>query len=169
MNYVHLISIIIIYSLFGLFSAIYSRHYKDKTNTVKVPRFVFFILLFGIALFVLFTILAIVSGEKSPFVYIIFGIIIMIGVYGIYGSLVFRIKYSNTTDYFEYRLFYGKSIKVYYKDCKSYNDKKGIKITTIQGKKYGMDFPFLINLYEFVYLLNINKVSKETDKKANPK
>lgn len=60
------------------------------------------------------------NGTETLFAFIIFGLLLLMGLYIVLASCNWKIIFSQREPYFIYRTFLGRSYQIFYADCISY-------------------------------------------------
>lgn len=158
---------------FILFSALKENEKELMTNhekeiiIVRSPRVYLWILLILI-LFAgtcIFFMIFFPNGvEYHIWVYIIYFIFILMGIFLVVKVLVWRIYVFKNEIYFIYRTIFFKNIKVKYKECLSYASTTNTIILKINKRKFYID-KYSINFEVFFSMLKKYNIKREIKKR----
>lgn len=166
---IHIISpILISLSLSFVYSKIYKsngasliQNINNKHIVIRLPKAYFGIGSLGIVVFsaaiVLMTLYP--NDSASWWVYFGFSLFVLLGVFLIAYTLIWKIDIFRCEDYFTYRTFWGRTHKIKYSECISY--KYTEYALTIKTFKQTLNFDSkATNIDYLVAMLRRNKVER---------
>ncbi len=151
------------------FSLIYiykKNNWNEKTENnqviVTLPKIYILIGSIDILFFCICIFLSIYksNGTATLWVWIIFGVFILLGVTIIWVTLIWKIHIFRNKNYFIYRTVFGKTMKVQYNECKEYTLKENTLVLKTNKKRLYIDM-FAKNSDIFLLMLRHNNVKNK--------
>ena len=139
----------------------YFKHLSEDQIVLKLPKAYFWLggcgtLFFGSLLFVMFFF---PNGTEGGFPYSVFSILLVLSLYLIISTMIFRIDINKNESFFSYRSIFHKTQIIMYSECISYSENYNLHFFVVETTKKKIHFDLnTTNLSYLQEMLNKNNV-----------